>query len=44
MSEHENDRDTEETAQDLEVGEEADNVTGGRIVRSADPQEGGEFA
>jgi hypothetical protein len=44
MSEHDKERDSEERVEDLDVGEEADDVTGGRIIRSSDPQEGGEFA
>jgi hypothetical protein len=39
MSEHDNERDAEESVEDLEVNEEADDVTGG-LARRSDPDAG----
>jgi hypothetical protein len=44
MGEQDIERNDDEITEDLEVGKEADDVTGGRIIRTSDPQEGGEFA
>ena len=43
MSSDENRQDDAELTEDLEVGDEAESVVGGRAI-SSDPEEGGQFA